>query len=371
MGPAGPGASSDAVGTPGLGASRAPDGPVLGGAGGGDLVRFEARAMASPLRLTVPAAIPESHALILWAEVRAEFEATEQALSRFRETSDLTAANRSAGGAACGDVDARLRRALVAADRAHRMTNGRFDPRIISDLERLGYAGAPLGSVDAPPAGTRSRERLVAVEDPTRVRLAAPVDLGGIGKGLALRWAAARLRRLLPTGPGVLLEAGGDLVATGARSAGASPFWPGPGTSTPGTRIDAPTIPWLVALEDPLERDAGPAVVAVDAGAVATSSVRLRRWQGPDGTPVHHLLDPTTGRPGGDGLLAVTVAAPDPAWAEVRSKELFLAGRRDVAGLARSLGLAAWWIDVDGRLEMTPAARQRTVWVASEADAAD
>ncbi len=133
----------------------------------------------------------------------------------------------------------------------------------------------------------------------------------------------------------------------------------------------SPNSPWLVAIEDPTGRDDGPAVLAVSSGAVATSSVRLRRWQAPDGAPAHHLIDPTTGRPGGEGLLAVTVATWDPAWAEVRSKELFLSGYRRIGSLARSLGLAAWWIDVDGRLEMTPAARQRTAWVAGETAGGD
>jgi len=39
----------------------------------------------------------------------------------------------------------------------------------------------------------------------------------------------------------------------------------------------------------------------------------VRAWLAPDGRRVHHLLDPRTGEPGGDGLVAVTVAAPDPA----------------------------------------------------------
>ena len=39
------------------------------------------------------------------------------------------------------------------------------------------------------------------------------IDLGGIGKGLALRWAAAKLERKgFDT---FLLEAGGDLVSRG------------------------------------------------------------------------------------------------------------------------------------------------------------
>ena len=91
--------------------------------------------------------------------------------------------------------------------------------------------------------------------------------------------------------------------------------------------------------------------------------MRRRHWIAGDG-PVHHLIDPRTGEPGGAGLLAVTVAGPDPAWSEVWSKTLFLEGRAGVAALARRRGLAAWWVADDGSLEMTAAARQQTIWTA-------
>ena len=81
---------------------------------------------------------------------------------------------------------------------------------------------------------------------------------------------------------------------------------------------------------------------------------------------VHHLIDPRTGEPGGDGLRAVTVTADDPAWAEVWSKALFVEGQRDIGRLARARGLAAWWVGADGVLDMTPAARVRTMWTRQE-----
>ena len=62
-----------------------------------------------------------------------------------------------------------------------------------------------------------------------------------------------------------------------------------------------------------------------------------------------------------------TGAGPDPAWAEVWSKVLFVGGWASIAAEARSRGLAAWWVADDGRLEMTAAARALTIWVASEA----
>jgi thiamine biosynthesis lipoprotein len=124
---------------------------------------------------------------------------------------------------------------------------------------------------------------------------------------------------------------------------------------------------WFVDIEDPAERRASLAVVAVPPGAaIATSSVRISRWTAPDGRPVHHLIDPRTGEPGGGGLLAVTVVARDPAWAEVWSKSLFLEGASGIATVARAAGLAAWWVGTDGRLEMTPAGRPLTVWLDQE-----
>lgn len=316
-----------------------------------NLTRFAGRAMGSHLRLTVcpDARAATDDAAAAWDEVADEFERSEDAMSRFREASELTELNRAAGSGREVVVGRRLERAIVAADRARRVTGGRFDPRILADLDRLGYRGASLpamsvGSggglvVTAPANATRIACRVA----PGRLRLDRTVDLGGIGKGLALRWAAARLERR-----GVrsyLLEAGGDLVARG------------PGPDQGG---------WQVGIEDPAGDGQPLAVVGVVDLAVATSSVGVHAWV-VDGRPVHHLLDPATGEPGGNGLLAVTVAAADPAWAEVWSKSLFLAGRAGIAGVARVHGLAAWWVGTDRSLEMTPAARVRTVWVAAEA----
>jgi len=316
------------------------------------LAQFEARAMGSALRLTVcaggDAEGPEAGAGG-WAEVVDEFERSEQAMSRFRETSELTELNRAAGTGRDVAVGRRLERAVVAAARARRVTAGRFDPRVLEDLDRLGYRGAALPSVDRPPLARAAprpspNDPIADRTAPGRLRINRPIDLGGIGKGLALRWAGKRLDW---RGAGsYLLEAGGDLVVRG----------PGPDAGD-----------WRVAIEDPSDPDADEplAVIAATDVAVMTSSVGVHAWM-VDGRPVHHLLDPTTGRPGGEGLLAVTVAGRDPAWAEVWSKALFLAGHAGIAALARGRGLAAWWVSADGGLEMTPAARARTLWVAAE-----
>lgn len=322
--------------------------------------RFERRAMGSPLRLTV-VGVADDRAAAAWAAVSAAVEDIEQALSRFRASADLVALNGRAGDPACRPVHPRLYGAVAAAERAWRATGGAFDPRVLADLERLGYRGAAPGPAAAGQGSAATAARRAAFtggrwvrRDPRRrgIAIAAPLDLGGIGKGLALRWAFDILRDTLPelgeAGCGALLEAGGDLVAAGAA--------PQPG-------------PWLVGIESPLA-GAEIAVLELAAGAVCTSSIGVHAWTASDGRAVHHLLDPWTGAPGGDGLVAVTVAGPDPAWAEVWSKALFLDGARGIGPRARAVGLAAWWIGGDGALEMTPAARARTTWVEAEARAA-
>lgn len=300
--------------------------------------------MGSPLRLTLGRLIAGWDARdgrSAWDGVVASFEASEDAMSRFRETSELTAFNRVAGRSVAGRPSPRLRRALVAADRARRVTRGRFDPTVLVELDRLGYRGAPLPDVGPAPSGQAAVVERCGRHD---MALPRPVDLGGIGKGLALRWAAAELAADGPTD--FLLEAGGDLVAHGPDMSGG---------------------PWYVGIEDPVGGDDLAVIAAVDI-AVATSSVRVNRWT-VDGRTVHHLIDPRTRQPADSGLLAVTVALADPAWAEVWSKVLFLGGRRSIASEARARGLACWWVTDDGALEMTPAAREMTAWVVGEDDA--
>lgn len=304
--------------------------------------------MGSPLRATVVGGTA-ADAQAAWAAIVADVEATEAELSRFRSTSALSRLNRRAGEDGCRAIPGRLYAMLAVSHRAWRLTDGRFDPRVLASLEALGeHAGVELPAGD-PGKGAGSADATWLERRPRRhqARLAVPVDSGGIGKGLALRWALrAAFATLAPDGAngatprGLLIEAGGDIVVHG----------PSP---------DGPA--WRIGIEDPSSEEPL-AVVDLRDEAVATSSTAVRRWRTADGRDVHHLIDPRSGEPGGEGLVAVTVAGTDPAWAEMWSKALFLAGPRRIGPEARARGLAAWWVTAEGVLEMTPAARQRTVW---------
>ncbi len=276
------------------------------------------------------------------------FARVETACTRFDPDSPLMRAN--AAPRHWHVVPDELFQAVREADLAYRRTSGRFDPRVLAVLRAWGYdTSLPVapgpGRVArvARPARVPGRRAWRPGLDPARsaVRLGPdPIDLGGIGKGLAVRWAA---RELIGAGRASLVEAGGDLYATG--------------TGPDGTG-------WRVAVEDPRGGTDPVAVLTLTDRACATSSVRVRRWR-VAGRDVHHLIDPRTGRTAGPGLPAVTVVAADPATAEVWSKSLFVAGRTRIRAEATGRGLAALWVDQAGRLGTSPAMAPYLTWQAT------
>jgi thiamine biosynthesis lipoprotein len=75
------------------------------------------------------------------------------------------------------------------------------------------------------------------------------------------------------------------------------------------------------------------AMLRIDRGAVATSSVTRRRWQQGE-TVRHHVIDPRSGLPAETDWLCVTVIAPHAAMAEVFAKALLIAGSREAERIA-------------------------------------
>jgi thiamine biosynthesis lipoprotein len=317
---------------------------------------FARRAMGSPLRLLL-VGLDEEEAAAAWEVVSDDIEVSEATMSRFRPTSELTALNGAAGRPVT--VSPRLYRAVAAARRAWRLTDGSFDPRVASDLERLGYRSAALpgpgtasaatdrGDPAETPSGAASRTGVRARDRAERAWMRAdpfahaleieePIDLGGIGKGLALRWAWHAMALAMPHVGGALLEAGGDMICGGLPAVGDR---------------------WEILIDDPMAPGTPVAAVAIGGGGISTSGSTMNRWAAPDRSVVHHLIDPRTGSPVDRGILQVTVAGPDPAWTEVWCKALYLAGAADVEREARRRGLAAWWVEEDGTFRMTPLAR--------------
>lgn len=303
--------------------------------------RFKAMASDVTVRVIDPA--PGAEAAV--GAVEQMFRRIETTCTRFNAASDLMRAN--AAGRDWTVVDEECLAAIMLAHEAHLRTSGLFDPRVLKTLEGLGYdrsldfpsgearttASLPDMPTGAWQLGVDLQTRSVAVGD-------VPIDLGGIGKGYAVRRG---LEILSGVGAGALVEAGGDLATYGV----------GP------MREDQPRI-WRAAVEDPRGAPEPIAMIDVTDSAAATSSVRLRRWTA-SGTDVHHLIDPATGRPSTSQLLAVTVVATDPAWAEVWTKVGFLLGASMIGEFMEQAGLAGLWVDTAGHVHTSSRMRSRVL----------
>lgn len=228
--------------------------------------------------------------------------------SRFLPTSELSLLNAADGMPVVVSADT----ARLVADlcRAWLVTGGRFDPTVHDAMIANGY-DRPFHEIgvaprhDAPRPGCGCADihvdrRTGLVQLPIGVRL----DPGGLGKGLAADLVAATLRR--HGAEGVLVSVGGDVRVCGTPPDG------GPA--------------WRVDVEHPDDPTHVIAQVALADGGVATSTSARRRWLAGDGTAVHHLLDPATGRSAQVPRRQVTSVAGTAAWAEVAAKVTFLDG---------------------------------------------
>lgn len=333
-------------------------------AASGPAVNMTFRAMASNVTLQI--VDPSPTAAVALDAARQVFARVEKACTRFDPDSPLMQAN--AAGTNWHQVPGECYQALVEAEYAHRLTSGLFDPRVLEALVGLGYdrtlpfangtlslssraddpaaVPAPFLRPGAPnphplAAEATQREPWAPQFDAASSSVIVgpqPVDLGGIGKGLAVRWAAQALRG---AGRAHLIEAGGDCHLGGE-----------------GPELEG----WRVAVEDPAGGSEPVAVLCLADAGCATSSLRIRTWRR-DGRTVHHLIDPRTGRSAAGGLAAVTVVDADPALAEVWSKALLVAGSDEIRSLADAHGLAALWVGSNGLMRYSRAMEPALLWV--------
>jgi thiamine biosynthesis lipoprotein len=257
--------------------------------------------------------------------VRELFTDWEAKLSRFVPESQLSRLNARAGDAV--EVDQVVFDVVDAAVDAGHATGGLFDPTLLRQLVRLGYAEsftrlprAPGPACGSPSSGDWRQIELDASSRTVRLPVGCTLDLGGIAKGMAVDAALDVLRERGV--PSALVSAGGDLAVLGLPLEGRA---------------------WHVLVG---ENSLGE-TVDLTRGALATSGVARRSWmQG--GVARHHLLDPRTGEPAESDLYEVTVAAATCRMAEVAATASFVLGADRAADFVAAHRLAALFTRRDG-----------------------
>lgn len=300
---------------------------------------FEFRAMNSDIVLGAegePNAIAQG-----FAEAREFIETSEARFTRFTNTSELAALNRSEGNWI--RVSADLFELVGLARWFVDETAGLFDPSILDALEWAGYDRSmdEIRQKGVSAGGAKLSDRapdIRAIElDTKRSAIRLPrglrLDLGGIAKGWIAEHAAERLAQHAAA---CAVSAGGDIFLCGLPSGAAT---------------------WEIAVEDPRAPALNLATMHVRGGAVATSSVVGRSWQ-KGARRMHHLIDPRTREPAETDWLSVTVMAPELAGAEVLAKALLIAGSRGAEAIAARWRNAAYLaVDGEGKLWASERAR--------------
>lgn len=223
----------------------------------------------------------------------AEMARLEALLSRYRPDSEVSRLNAEGG---LTHASTALLDVLHLADRIHRLGDGAFDVSIQPLLDLYRERRPPASRLPSPEAIERARGRVgqgaLRIEERrvARTRSDLEITLDGIAKGYVVDRGVAVL-----AGRGfanVLVEAGGDLVANGAKQAG---------------------TPWRLGIRSPREGLTLQARFDARDQAVATSGDYMQPFTG-DYTQ-HHILDPRTGSSAPE-LASATVVAQDAATAD-------------------------------------------------------
>ena len=220
--------------------------------------------------------------------------------SRFREESELSQLAR--GGRQ--RVDPRTVRLIEHMRTASVVTDGAFNPTLVREIIRLGYARSLTGSALAvQPSRTETHQTIadVTVEgDTVTLPEGMALDAGGIGKGFAADLVVeyARERGV----DGVLANFGGDIAVWGDAPDGGA---------------------WRIGVDDPFADDTHLDIIRMSTGAIATSSQRVRRFSTltSEGS---HLINPRTGSSVETEVQTVTVIAGAGWFAEACAKPGFL-----------------------------------------------
>ena len=248
---------------------------------------------------------------------RRVFEQDDRRFTRFAADSELIRVNRANGPVLVSD---RFARAVDAALRAWRQTDGLVDPTLLDALEAAGYdrdfddlASEPQAVGDPHPA----RRRAVAPGSPASIRLTGGLldrpagvrlDLNGVVKAITVDDALALSKA-------DWVSAGGDLAAR---------------------------RPLEVALP-------GGGSIHLERGALATSGSASRKWVR-GAAMQHHLNDPRSGEPADSPWEQVTVCGATCLMADVAAKAAFLMGDAGPAWLD-ARGMPGRFLRPDGSIE--------------------
>lgn len=276
----------------------------------------------------------------------------EKELSWRLDTSEVYAANETAGSGEGYLFSMEMTRVIVMCLDLSRRAEGAFDVTIGSvvrlwnidswvvggqegvfalperellqqALENSGYENLKLESVISEENGETVQARVFL---PAGMQL----DLGAAGKGVALDRILDTLQSSEISG--AVISVGGSVVTYGEKP----------------DHTD-----WKVGIVDPLNTNEYFGILSLKGQWCVSTSGDYERYVEADGIRYHHIIDPATGMPADSAVHSVTILTKDGLLSDALSTACFVLGAEEGSKLAQQYGAEALFVTTDGKIVMT------------------
>ncbi|RYZ15948.1 MAG: FAD:protein FMN transferase, partial [Sphingobacteriales bacterium] len=244
-------------------------------------------------------------------------------------------------------MDVHMAKVMQKVVEVHALSGGQFDPTVAPLVKLWGFDDMKLNlnvsRTDITAALVNVGMKFLKVQGNELVKLkpAVTIDLNGIAQGYSVDLMADLLTQRGITS--FLVELGGEIAVGGPKPDGR---------------------PYTVAIERPIKpgAEATTRILQLKKGAVTTSGNYRRFLTGKNGT-IGHLINPKTGYSFDNGMISVTVIAPDALTADAYDNAFMGMGVKETLKLVEKMkGVEVYMIYRDGkgvvREAMSPTFRQ-------------
>lgn len=157
------------------------------------------------------------------------------------------------------------------------------------------------------------------------------LDLGAVGKGIALDGLLEKLQANKKVG-GAVISVGGSVLVYGEKPDGSS---------------------FRIGIVNPFQPSEYLGTLELKGEWCVSTSGDYERYVEKDGKRYHHIINPDTGYPAESGLCSVTVLSGSGFLSDALSTACFVLGSEKGKALAESYGAEAVFVEKDGRISMT------------------
>lgn len=277
------------------------------------------------------------------AEVKNIFSKNEKIFSRFNEDSELSKINKHLREEV--EISKEMYEVLELCLKFSKISGGFFDPRVLENLEKIGYdkdfrshdfnskknTEIVLEKIES---DLEKDLELFKADGKLIVKISRRIDTTGIAKGWTVDGAAKYLEEI--GCKNFVVDAGGDMFAKGLNTDGEN---------------------WRIGIEG-LEDDK--LMLKLEDEGIATSGISRKRWQ-IGKKKFHHLINPKDPRKFSYDIKTVTVIAEKTVEADGRAKVLVLMGREEGLQFADENNIKALFLDYKGNVYLSKAIKKYVI----------